>query len=82
MYLLQRYPNLATISDSNESIILNVLSKLPSHFQSGHKLGFWKRCIYHCKYNFFRCKTFMPRNTNTDPGYDIDSDTYAPVIYL
>ncbi|AET00367.1 putative ankyrin repeat-containing domain, PGG domain-containing protein [Medicago truncatula] len=48
MYLLQRYPNLATISDSNGSIILNVLSKLPSHFQSGHKLGFWKRCIYHC----------------------------------
>ncbi|CAI8596674.1 unnamed protein product [Vicia faba] len=48
MYLLQHYPNLATISNSNGSIILNVLSKLPSHFQSGHKLGFWKRCIYHC----------------------------------
>ncbi|CAL5202276.1 unnamed protein product [Lathyrus oleraceus] len=48
MHLLQHYPNLATISDSNGSIILNVLSKLPSHFQSGHKLGFWKTCIYHC----------------------------------
>ncbi|CAJ2639936.1 unnamed protein product [Trifolium pratense] len=40
MYLLHRYPNLATISDSNgSSIILNVLSKLPSHFQSGQNLG-------------------------------------------
>ncbi|XP_012571230.1 uncharacterized protein [Cicer arietinum] len=48
MYLVQHYPNLATISDSNGSIILNVLSKLPSHFQSGHKFGFWKRFIYHC----------------------------------
>ncbi|GAU41043.1 hypothetical protein TSUD_280200 [Trifolium subterraneum] len=48
MYILQRYPNLATVSDSNGSIILNVLSKLPSHFQSGHNLGFWKRCIYRC----------------------------------
>ncbi|KAG4923826.1 hypothetical protein GYH30_049418 [Glycine max] len=48
MYLLQRYPNLATLSDSNGSIILNVLSKLPTEFQSGNKLGFWKRCIYHC----------------------------------
>ncbi|PNX93477.1 ankyrin repeat-containing protein [Trifolium pratense] len=48
MYILQRYPNLATVSDSNGSIILNVLSKLPSHFQSGHNFGFWKRFIYHC----------------------------------
>ncbi|XP_024635790.1 uncharacterized protein [Medicago truncatula] len=48
MHLLQRYPNLATISDSNGSIILNVLSKLPSHFLSGHKVRFWKRCIYYC----------------------------------
>ncbi|XP_024634899.1 uncharacterized protein [Medicago truncatula] len=36
MHLLQRYPDLATISDSNGSIILNVLSKLPSHFPSGN----------------------------------------------
>ncbi|RHN66909.1 putative ankyrin repeat-containing domain, PGG domain-containing protein [Medicago truncatula] len=36
MHLLQRYPGLATISDSNGSIILNVLSKLPSHFPSGN----------------------------------------------
>ncbi|TKY46976.1 Ankyrin repeat-containing protein [Spatholobus suberectus] len=48
MYLLQCYPNLATLSDSKGSIILNVLSKLPSYFQSGNKLGFWKRFIYHC----------------------------------
>ncbi|XP_027341138.1 uncharacterized protein LOC113854380 [Abrus precatorius] len=48
MYLLQRYPNLAILSDSNGSIILNVLSKMPSDFQSGNKLGHWKRCIYHC----------------------------------
>ncbi|XP_061360957.1 uncharacterized protein LOC133304895 [Gastrolobium bilobum] len=48
MYLLQRFPNLAIISDSNGGIILNVLSKLSSDFQSGNKLGFWGRCIYHC----------------------------------
>ncbi|WJX31572.1 hypothetical protein P8452_19986 [Trifolium repens] len=37
MHLLQRYPNLATISDSNgSSIILNVLTKFPWHFNSGH----------------------------------------------
>ncbi|BAT88559.1 hypothetical protein VIGAN_05209000 [Vigna angularis var. angularis] len=48
IYLLQHYPDLATLSDSKGSIILNVLSKLPSDFQSGNKLGFWKRCIYHC----------------------------------
>ncbi|RDX83823.1 Ankyrin repeat-containing protein ITN1, partial [Mucuna pruriens] len=34
VYLLQRHPNLATLSDSKGSIILNVLSKLPSDFQS------------------------------------------------
>ncbi|KAG2394722.1 uncharacterized protein HKW66_Vig0079030 [Vigna angularis] len=34
IYLLQRYPDLATLSDSKGSIILNVLSKLPSDFQS------------------------------------------------
>ncbi|KAL4343269.1 hypothetical protein HN51_061570 [Arachis hypogaea] len=48
MYLLQRYPNLATISDSNGSIILNVLSKKTSDFQSGNKFGILHRCIYHC----------------------------------
>ncbi|KAK7288523.1 hypothetical protein RIF29_01984 [Crotalaria pallida] len=48
IYLLQRYPTLATITDSNGSIILNVLSKMPSGFKSGNKLGFWGRCIYHC----------------------------------
>ncbi|KAJ1380394.1 PGG domain [Sesbania bispinosa] len=36
MYLLQRYPKLGTISDLKGSIILNVLSKLPSNFQSGN----------------------------------------------
>ncbi|XP_045821446.1 uncharacterized protein LOC123914367 isoform X2 [Trifolium pratense] len=41
MHLLQRYPNLATITDSNgSSIILNVLTKLPSHFYSGDLLYF------------------------------------------
>ncbi|XP_027191427.1 uncharacterized protein [Cicer arietinum] len=48
MYLVQHYPNLATISDLNGSIILNVLSKLPSHFQSGHNFAVWKSFIYHC----------------------------------
>ncbi|KAK7305200.1 hypothetical protein VNO77_43101 [Canavalia gladiata] len=48
LYLLQRYPNLASLSDSNGSIILHVLSKLPSNFQSGLKFGIWKRSIYHC----------------------------------
>ncbi|KAL2322742.1 hypothetical protein Fmac_027121 [Flemingia macrophylla] len=49
VYLLQHYPNLATLlnSNGNGSLILNVLSKMPSDFQSGNKLGFWKRCIYH-----------------------------------
>jgi len=69
IYLLQRYPNLATLSDSKGSIILNVLSKLPSDFQSGNKLGFWKRCIYHCKdpililFSFLtklHCNTLLP----------------------
>ncbi|KAE9598520.1 hypothetical protein Lal_00020996 [Lupinus albus] len=48
IFLLQRYPTLATITDSNGSIILNVLSKMPSGFKSGNKLGFWGRCIYNC----------------------------------
>nr|KYP37841.1 Ankyrin repeat-containing protein At3g12360 family [Cajanus cajan] len=47
IYLLQLYPNLATLTDSNGSLILNVLSKMPSDFPSGNKLGYWKRCIYH-----------------------------------
>ncbi|KAK2387087.1 Ankyrin repeat family protein [Trifolium repens] len=48
MHLLQRYPNLATISDSNGSIILNVLSKLPSHFQSRkrNKFRYNERGLY------------------------------------
>jgi hypothetical protein len=59
MYILERYPNLVTVSDSNgSSIILNLLSKLPSHFQSGNNLGFWKRCIYHCKY-FLEVNSFV-----------------------
>ncbi|KAI4335216.1 hypothetical protein L6164_013883 [Bauhinia variegata] len=45
--LLQLYPNLATVADENGSYILNVLSKMPSDFPSGSKLGFWERLIYH-----------------------------------
>ncbi|GAU41205.1 hypothetical protein TSUD_128810 [Trifolium subterraneum] len=37
IHLLQRYPNLATISDSNGSIVLNVMTKFPSYFHSGYK---------------------------------------------
>ncbi|CAJ2640912.1 unnamed protein product [Trifolium pratense] len=51
MYILQRYPNLASTSstsDDDGSTILHVMSKFPSHFQSGHNFGFWKRCIYRC----------------------------------
>jgi hypothetical protein len=46
------------VSDSKGSTILNVLSMLPSHFQSGHNIGFWKRCIYHCKY-FLEVNSFV-----------------------
>ncbi|KAF7815907.1 Ankyrin repeat-containing protein [Senna tora] len=46
LFLLQRYPNLATIADSNGSIIFNVLSKMPSSFQSGSNLGFFGSLIY------------------------------------
>ncbi|XP_061367597.1 uncharacterized protein LOC133310655, partial [Gastrolobium bilobum] len=49
MYLLQRYPNLVTVSYPNgSSVILYLLSNRPSDFQSGKNLGFWGRCIYHC----------------------------------
>ncbi|RHN67267.1 hypothetical protein MtrunA17_Chr3g0100931 [Medicago truncatula] len=46
MHLLQRYPDLATISDSNGSIILNVLSKLPSHFPSGNTYVLSRKFFY------------------------------------
>ncbi|XP_028768985.1 ankyrin repeat-containing protein NPR4-like isoform X1 [Neltuma alba] len=42
-----RYPSLATMADSNGSVIFNVLSKMPSDFQSGSKLGILGRFIYH-----------------------------------
>ncbi|MCH81199.1 ankyrin repeat-containing protein [Trifolium medium] len=45
MYILKRYPT--AFSDSS-FLMLFTLSELPSHFQSGHNFGFWKRCIYHC----------------------------------
>lgn len=47
LFLLQRYPNLATMADSNGSVIFNVLSKMPSDFQSGSKLGLLGSFIYH-----------------------------------
>ncbi|KAK4275381.1 hypothetical protein QN277_018473 [Acacia crassicarpa] len=47
LFILQRYPNLATMVDSNGSVIFNVLSKMPSDFQSGSKLGILGRFIYH-----------------------------------
>ncbi|PNX82897.1 ankyrin repeat protein [Trifolium pratense] len=39
-----QYPNTG-VSHNN---MLYTMSFLPSHFQSGHNFGFWKRCIYHC----------------------------------
>ncbi|CAJ2640899.1 unnamed protein product [Trifolium pratense] len=44
MYILQHYPN--TVDSDNN--MLYTMSRLPSHFQSGHNFGFWKRCIYQC----------------------------------
>ncbi|WJX32325.1 hypothetical protein P8452_20662 [Trifolium repens] len=55
VYILERYPylDLVTLSDASvsgstdgSSMILHILSRLPSHFQSEHKLVFWKRFIY------------------------------------
>ncbi|MCL7036114.1 hypothetical protein MKW94_021883, partial [Papaver nudicaule] len=46
LYLVQRYPNLATERDQNGCSGLDVLAQKCSLFPSGTHLGFWQRCIY------------------------------------
>ncbi|XP_031269069.1 protein ACCELERATED CELL DEATH 6-like isoform X2 [Pistacia vera] len=44
--LLKRYPNLARVENQDRGSILLILANKPLAFQSGIRLGFWKRLIY------------------------------------
>ncbi|XP_026429575.1 uncharacterized protein LOC113325964 [Papaver somniferum] len=46
LYLVQRYPNLATARDQSGCTALSVLAQKASSFPSGSKLGFWESSIY------------------------------------
>ncbi|KAI3913898.1 hypothetical protein MKW92_051683 [Papaver armeniacum] len=46
LYLVQRYPNLATARDQSGCAALSVLAQKASSFPSGSKLGFWESSIY------------------------------------
>ncbi|PKH53099.1 hypothetical protein CRG98_050338 [Punica granatum] len=47
LHLLERYPNLATATIESQQGMLSALTDKPSDFESGCKLHFWQRCIYH-----------------------------------
>ncbi|XP_031262159.1 uncharacterized protein LOC116120346 [Pistacia vera] len=44
--LLKRYPNLACLQSQDRRSILLILANKPLAFESGIRLGFWKRLIY------------------------------------
>ncbi|OVA16338.1 Ankyrin repeat [Macleaya cordata] len=46
LYLVQRYPALATARDQTGCSVLQVLAQKTSSFESGSRLGFWERRIY------------------------------------
>ncbi|KAI3950793.1 hypothetical protein MKW92_018626 [Papaver armeniacum] len=46
LYLVQKYPNLATARDQIGCTALNVLAQKASSFPSGSQLGFWESSIY------------------------------------
>ncbi|XP_050383555.1 ankyrin repeat-containing protein At5g02620-like [Argentina anserina] len=46
LYLLQQYPNLATVTDQEDCTPLYVLANNQSNFLSGSRLGFWESCFY------------------------------------
>ncbi|XP_031371768.1 uncharacterized protein LOC116187251 isoform X2 [Punica granatum] len=47
LHLLERYPNLATATTESKQGMLAALRDKSSDFESGCKLHFWQRCIYH-----------------------------------
>ncbi|XP_031407554.1 uncharacterized protein LOC116215886 isoform X2 [Punica granatum] len=47
LHLLERYPNLAITTSETRQGMLSALTDKPSDFESGCKLHFWQRCIYH-----------------------------------
>ncbi|XP_038711857.1 uncharacterized protein LOC120006054 [Tripterygium wilfordii] len=46
LFLLQRFPDLATAKEQDGFTLLQVLALEPSNFPSGSRLSFWERWIY------------------------------------
>ncbi|MCL7048579.1 hypothetical protein MKW94_027735, partial [Papaver nudicaule] len=44
--MVQRYPELATVTDKNGVTALEMMAGSPQAFLSGTQLSFWERCIY------------------------------------
>ncbi|XP_021901569.1 uncharacterized protein LOC110817376, partial [Carica papaya] len=48
--IIQKYPELAVIGDSNGETVLHVLARKPSAFSSKSGLGFWQTFVYQWTY--------------------------------
>ncbi|PON41288.1 Transmembrane protein [Parasponia andersonii] len=46
LYIIDRYPSLATATTAMGSCLPNLLSLTPSNFLSGNRLGVWESCVY------------------------------------
>ncbi|KAJ8755999.1 hypothetical protein K2173_024544 [Erythroxylum novogranatense] len=51
LYLLKRFPELATEKDSNNDTALGILARKPHAFLSGSELGCFQRLLYHCRFS-------------------------------
>ncbi|KAF8388731.1 hypothetical protein HHK36_025411 [Tetracentron sinense] len=62
LYLVQRYPHLATARDDSGITALYLMAQTPFAFLSGSRLGFWQRCIYSCCCSCGTVQLFKPRH--------------------
>ncbi|KZT76699.1 hypothetical protein F511_46277, partial [Dorcoceras hygrometricum] len=49
LYLVQKYPDLAKLSDNDDDYALQVIAETKSVFPSGQSLNWWQNWIYSCK---------------------------------
>ncbi|XP_031268817.1 uncharacterized protein LOC116127296 [Pistacia vera] len=78
LYLIRKYPGLATAKDDDGRNILDALALRPWDFQSGSNLGFWKKWIY----NFVpvKFKLTTPRSERVGVyHFPVSSTTYRVV---
>ncbi|XP_073278596.1 uncharacterized protein, partial [Primulina huaijiensis] len=74
LYLVQKYPELATLSDEDDDYALQVIARMKSVFPSGKRFSWWQNWIYSCVPLTSLEKTKITTDIE-NPGSDMDQVT-------